>query len=112
VHSAGILHRLATQAEHWQACCRIRPPIEGGFGKASNRRENAMNAVKQSMKERRQAWIEKLRSPAEQEGVIAYLKQLKGIPLHQPLPNGTAIITEIIRLEDAQRVQPQTSAVP
>ena len=35
--------------------------------------------------------------------MIAYLKRLKGIPLEQPLPNGTAIVSEILRLEDAQK---------
>jgi hypothetical protein len=33
---------------------------------------------------------------------INYLKNLKGIPAHEPLPNGAPIITEIIRLENLQ----------
>ena len=52
--------------------------------------------------DRRQELIEKLRSPEQHNEVIAYLKRLKGISPDAPLPNGTPIITEILRLEKAQ----------
>lgn len=56
--------------------------------------------------DRRQELIEKLRSPETHNEVIAYLKSLKGIPPDAPLPNGTPIITEIIRLEKESAVTP------
>ena len=56
--------------------------------------------------DRRQELIEKLRSPEQHNEVIAYLKSLKNIPPDEPLPNGTPIITEIIRLEKAHGIKP------
>lgn len=56
--------------------------------------------------DRRQELIEKLRSPEQRDEVIAYLKSLKGISPDDPLPNGTPIITEILRLEKAHGVKP------
>ena len=56
--------------------------------------------------DRRQELLEKLRSPEQHNEVIAYLKSLKDIPQDEPLPNGTPIITEIIRLEKAQGINP------
>jgi hypothetical protein len=56
--------------------------------------------------DRRKELLEKLRSPEQHNEVIAYLKSLKGIPPDAPLPNGTPIITEIIRLERAHGIQP------
>jgi len=56
--------------------------------------------------DRRQELIEKLRSPETHNEVIAYLKSLKGIPPDAPLPNGTPIITEILRLEKTQGINP------
>ena len=43
-----------------------------------------------------------IRHPEHREKVINYLKNLKGIPASQPLPNGTPIIGEILRLESEQ----------
>jgi len=63
----------------------------------------------QAMRERRQVWVDKLHNPAESDRVIAYLKRLKGIPEDQPLPNGTPIVTEIIRLEDEAARKNQAS---
>lgn len=40
-----------------------------------------------------------IRHPEHRDKVISYLKNLKGIPANQPLPNGTPIISEILRLE-------------
>lgn len=43
-----------------------------------------------------------IRHPEHREKVFSYLKNLKGIPAHEPLPNGTPIISEILRLESQQ----------
>ena len=56
----------------------------------------------ESIADRRQNWLKKLRSPSEKDGVIAHLKSLLSIPPNEPLPNGTPIISEIIRQEDAR----------
>ena len=62
--------------------------------------------------DRRKELLEQLRSPEQQGEVIAYLKSLKGIPPDAPLPNGTPIITEILRLEkDRGLKQPPEGAV-
>ena len=46
--------------------------------------------------------MELIRHPEHQAKVINYLKNLKGIPANEPLPNGTPIISEILRLEGQQ----------
>lgn len=43
-----------------------------------------------------------IRHPEHRGKVINYLKNLKGIPPAEPLPNGTPIVTEILRLESLQ----------
>jgi hypothetical protein len=44
--------------------------------------------------------------------VIAYLKRLRGIPPTEALPSGTAIVSEILRLEDLQTTRPRAVASP
>ncbi len=48
---------------------------------------------------RREDLMGLIRHPEHQNKVISYLKNLKGIPASEPLPNGTPIISEILRLE-------------
>ncbi|NLS96285.1 MAG: hypothetical protein GXX96_29445 [Planctomycetaceae bacterium] len=53
-------------------------------------------------KKRREDLMGLIRHPEHRDKVISYLKNLKGIPANQPLPNGTPIISEILRLESLQ----------
>ena len=52
--------------------------------------------------DRREELLSLLRQPDRLNEVINHLKELKGIPISEPLPNGTPIISEIIRLENLQ----------
>lgn len=54
------------------------------------------------LQKRREDLMGLIRHPEHQAKVINYLKNLKGIPANEPLPNGTPIISEIIRLENEQ----------
>ena len=54
------------------------------------------------LQKRREDLMGLIRHPEHQAKVINYLKNLKGIPANEPLPNGTPIISEIIRLEIEQ----------
>lgn len=66
----------------------------------------------ESDKKRRQELIEEIRSPEKRGKVIAYLKSLKGIPQKDPLPNGTPIISEILRLEKSHGIEgPHTTTI-
>jgi hypothetical protein len=51
---------------------------------------------------RREDLMGLIRHPEHRDKVINYLKNLKGIPAGEPLPNGTPIISEILRLEGQQ----------
>ncbi len=57
----------------------------------------------QDIKQRREEIAKQLRDPKTRDLVISRLKTLMGIPLNEPLPNGTPIITTLIRLENAQQ---------
>jgi len=54
------------------------------------------------LQKRREDLMGLIRHPEHREKVINYLKGLKRIPAGQPLPNGTPIISEILRLEKEQ----------
>ncbi len=53
-------------------------------------------------KKRREDLMGLIRHPEHRKTVINYLKNLKGIPPNEPLPDGTPIISEITRLEQLQ----------
>lgn len=54
------------------------------------------------LQKRREDLMGLIRHPEHRAKVVNYLKNLKGIPANEPLPNGTPIISEIIRLENEQ----------
>ena len=54
------------------------------------------------LQKRREDLMGLIRHPEHRGKVISYLKNLKQIPASQPLPNGTPIISEILRLEAEQ----------
>ena len=60
------------------------------------------------LQKRREDLMGLIRHPEHHNKVINYLKNLKGIPAGQPLPNGTPIITEILRLESEQAASEST----
>ena len=51
------------------------------------------------LQKRREDLMGLIRHPEHRDKVISYLKDLKRLPSDQPLPNGTPIISEILRLE-------------
>jgi|GEM_PF-1188725 hypothetical protein len=55
------------------------------------------------LKQRREEILRELRSEAGRERVIQRLKSLMGLRPDQPLPNGTPIVTTLIRLEQQSR---------
>jgi len=57
----------------------------------------------QDIKQRRERIAEQLRDPRTREEVIRRLKNLMGLSPDEPLPNGTPIITTLIRLENEQQ---------
>lgn len=54
------------------------------------------------LQKRREDLMGLIRHPEHRDKVISYLKNLKGLSADQPLPNGTPIISEILRLESLQ----------
>lgn len=57
----------------------------------------------QDIKQRRQEIAEQLRNPKTQGEVIRRLKNLMGLSPDEPLPNGTPILSTLIRLENEQQ---------
>ncbi|HOA53824.1 MAG: hypothetical protein WBH86_10680 [Thermogutta sp.] len=57
----------------------------------------------QDIKQRREEIAKQLRDPKTRDLVISRLKTLMGIPPNEPLPNGTPIITTLIRLENERQ---------
>lgn len=57
----------------------------------------------QDIKQQREEIAKHLRDPKTRDLVISRLKTLMGIPPNEPLPNGTPIITTLIRLENRQQ---------
>ncbi|GAB6167134.1 hypothetical protein JCM19992_31340 [Thermostilla marina] len=66
--------------------------------------------MNEALKERRERIRQELQTEEGRRRIIARLKELKGIPPHEPLPNGTPIITELIRLEDAHQAGAEAAA--
>lgn len=55
------------------------------------------------LKRRREEILQLLRTDTGRETVIRRLKELMGLPQDRPLPNGTPIISTLIRLENEVR---------
>lgn len=55
------------------------------------------------LKRRREEILQLLRTDTGRTAVIRRLKELMGLPQDQPLPNGTPIISTLIRLEHEDR---------
>jgi len=56
----------------------------------------------QDIKQRREEIAQQLRDPRTREEIIQRLKTLMGLRPDEPLPNGTPIITTLIKLEEEQ----------
>ncbi len=54
------------------------------------------------LQKRREDLMGLIRHSEHRTKVVNYLKNLRGIPANEPLPNGTPIISEILRLESEQ----------
>lgn len=57
----------------------------------------------QDIKQRREEIAQQLRDPTTREEVIQRLKYLMGLQPDEPLPNGTPIITTLMKLEEEKR---------